>query len=207
MGHCSPASLQNDGLLILAFDTATDVASSALLDDDEVLGERWSAARTLLEDVDALLRQASAQPAELGALVVGTGPGSFTSTRIGLAAARGLAVALGIEGAGVSTLDSLAAGAEGALPVIDARRGEVFVPGIAAVAPEDVDAAGRFCVGDGAVRYREVLEAAGAVIPPDDDPRHRPSAVLHARLATAFGPVDAIEPIYARAPDAEQWRP
>ena len=199
--------MQNDGLLILAFDTATDVASSALLDDDEVLGERWSAARTLLEDVDALLRQASAQPAELGALVVGTGPGSFTSTRIGLAAARGLAVALGIEGAGVSTLDSLAAGAEGALPVIDARRGEVFVPDIAAVAPEDVDAAGRLCVGDGAVRYREVLEAAGAVIPPDDDPRHRPSAVLHARLATAFGPVDAIEPIYARAPDAEQWRP
>ena len=199
--------MQNDGLLILAFDTATDVASSALLDDDEVLGERWSAARTLLEDVDALLRQASAQPAELGALVVGTGPGSFTSTRIGLAAARGVAVALGIEGAGVSTLDSLAAGAEGALPVIDARRGEVFVPDIAAVAPEDVDAAGRLCVGDGAVRYREVLEAAGAVIPPDDDPRHRPSAVLHARLATAFGPVDAIEPIYARAPDAEQWRP
>ena len=199
--------MQNDGLLILAFDTATDVASSALLDDDEVLGERWSAARTLLEDVDALLRQASAQPAELGALVVGTGPGSFTSTRIGLAAARGLAVALGIEGAGVSTLDSLAAGAEGALPVIDARRGEVFVPGIAAVAPEDVDAPGRLCVGDGAVRYREVLEAAGAVIPPDDDPRHRPSAALHARLATAFGPVDAIEPIYARAPDAEQWRP
>ena len=199
--------MQNDGLLILAFDTATDVASSALLDDDEVLGERWSAARTLLEDVDALLRQASAQPAELGALVVGTGPGSFTSTRIGLAAARGIAVALGIEGAGVSTLDALAAGAEGALPVIDARRGEVFVPGIAAVAPEDVDAAGRLCVGDGAVRYREVLEAAGAVIPPDDDPRHRPSAVLHARLATAFGPVDAIEPIYARAPDAEQWRP
>jgi tRNA threonylcarbamoyladenosine biosynthesis protein TsaB len=199
--------LQNDGLLILAFDTATAVASSALLDDDEVLGERWSAARTLLEDADALLRQASARPTELGALVVGTGPGSFTSTRIGLAAARGLAVALGIEGAGVSTLDALAAGAEGALPVIDARRGEVFVPGVAAVAPEDVEASGRLCVGDGAVRYREVLEAAGAVIPPDDDPRHRPSARLHARLATAFGPVDAIEPIYARVPDAEQWRP
>ena len=199
--------MQNDILLILAFDTATDVASSALLDDDEVLGERWSAARTLLEDVDALLRQASARPAELGALVVGTGPGSFTSTRIGLAAARGLAVALGIEGAGVSTLDALAAGAEGALPVIDARRGEVFVPGGAAVAPEAVEASGRVCGGDGAVRYRGALEAAGAVIPPDDDPRHRPRAALHARLATAFGPVDAIEPIYARAPDAEQWRP
>jgi len=199
--------LQNDVLLILAFDTATDVASSALLDDDEVLGERWSTPRTLLEDVDALLRQASARPTDVEALVVGTGPGSFTSTRIGLAAARGLALALGIDGAGVSTLAALAAGAEGALPVIDARRGEVFVPGVAAVAPENVAASGRLCVGDGAVRYREVLETRGAVIPPDDDPRHRPRAALHPRLATAFGPVDAIEPIYARAPDAEQWRP
>ena len=199
--------MQNDVLLILAFDTATDVASSALLDDDEVLGERWSAPGTLLEDVDALLRQASARPTDVEALVVGTGPGSFTSTRIGLAAARGLALALGIDGAGVSTLAALAAGAEGALPVIDARRGEVFVPGVAAVDPEDVAASGRLCVGDGAVRYREVLETRGAVIPPDDDPRHRPRAALHARLATTFGPVDAIEPIYARAPDAEQWRP
>jgi tRNA threonylcarbamoyl adenosine modification protein YeaZ len=199
--------LQNDVLLILAFDTATDVASSALLDDDEVLGERWSTPRTLLEDVDALLRQASARPTDVEALVVGTGPGSFTSTRIGPAAARGLALALGIDGAGVSTLAALAAGAEGALPVIDARRGEVFVPGVGAVAPEDVAASGRLCVGDGAVRYREVLETRGAVIPPDQDPRHRPRAALHARLATAFGPVDAIEPIYARAPDAEQWRP
>ena len=193
-------------MLILAFDTATDVAASALLDDEEVLGERWSSARTLLEDVDALLRQASARPTDLDALVVGTGPGSFTGTRIGLAAARGLALALGIKGSGVSTLDALAAGAEGSLPVIDARRGEVFVAGAAAIAPEDVEAQGRLCVGDGAVRYRETLEARGAEIPPDDDPRHRPRAALHAQLATDFGPVDAIEPIYARAPDAEQWR-
>jgi tRNA threonylcarbamoyl adenosine modification protein YeaZ len=199
--------LQNDVLLILAFDTATDVATTALLDDDEVLGERSSVARTLLEDVDALLRQASARPTDLDALVVGTGPGSFTSTRIGLAVARGLAVSLGIEGAGVSTLDALAAGAPGAIPVIDARRREVFVPGATALSPEDVEARGRLCVGDGAVRYRELLETNGAVIPPDDDPRHRPRAALHARLATDFGPVDAIEPIYARAPDAERWRP
>lgn len=193
-------------MLVLAFDTATDVATSALLDDGEVLGERASVAKTLLEDVDALLRQASARTADLDALVVGTGPGSFTSTRIGLATARGLALALGIEGAGVSTLDALAEGAEGGLPVIDARRGEVFVPGPGAVSPTEVDAAGRLCVGDGALRYRAVLEANGADVPSDDDPRHRPRAVFHARLAATFGPVDAIEPIYARAPDAERWR-
>lgn len=193
-------------MLVLAFDTATDVATSALLDDGEVLGERASVAKTLLEDVDALLRRASAHTGDLDALVVGTGPGSFTSTRIGLATARGLALALRVEGAGVSTLDALAEGAEGALPVIDARRGEVFVPGAGAVPPTDVDAPGRLCVGDGAIRYRAVLEANGGEVPPDDDPRHRPRAVFHARLATTFGPVEEIEPIYARAPDAERWR-
>ena len=194
-------------VLILAFDTATDVATSALVDDGEVLGERTSRPSTLLEDVDALLRQASARPVDIDALVVGTGPGSFTSTRIGLAVARGLALSLGIDGAGVSTLDALAAGEHDALAVIDARRGEVFVPGPAAVKPEDAPADGRLCLGDGAVRHRAILEANGGVVPPDDDPRHVPRAVLHASLATAFGPVDAIEPIYVRAPDAERWRP
>ena len=191
-------------MLILAFDTATDVATSALLDDDEVLGERSSVAKTLLEDVDALLRQASASPRELDALVVGTGPGSFTGTRIGLAVARGLALALGIDGAGVSTLAALAA-VDDALPVIDARRGEVFVPPGVAARPEDVAAEGRLCVGDGAVRYRTVLQANGAHVPGDGDPRHVPHARLHARLATAFGPVDEIAPIYVRAPDAKRW--
>jgi tRNA threonylcarbamoyladenosine biosynthesis protein TsaB len=192
-------------VLVLAFDTATDVATSALVDDDEVLGERSSTAKTLLEDVDALLRQASARPADIEGLVVGTGPGSFTSTRIGLAVARGLALGLGVDGAGVSTLDALAAGAEGALPVIDARRGEVFVPGPAGVAPGELDADGRLCVGSGAVLYRNVLEAGGAIVPPDDDPVHVPHARLHVLLAASFGPIEGIEPIYVRAPDAKRW--
>jgi tRNA threonylcarbamoyl adenosine modification protein YeaZ len=192
-------------VLILAFDTATDIATSALVEDGELLGERSSVAATLLEDVDALLRQASARPGDVEALVVGTGPGSFTSTRIGLAVARGLALALDVDGAGVSTLEALAAGADDALPVVDARRGEVFVPGPRAVRPEEADTSGRLCLGDGAVRYRTVLESRGGVVPPDDDPRHLPRASLHASLASGFGPVDAIEPIYVRAPDAERW--
>ena len=114
-------------MLILAFDTATDVATSALVADGEVLGERTSRAVTVLEDVDALLRQAGAHTRELEGLAVGIGPGSFTGVRIGLATARGLALALGVPVAGVSTLDALAAGAPGAVPVVDARRGEVFV--------------------------------------------------------------------------------
>jgi hypothetical protein len=51
-----------------------------------------------------------------------------------------------------------------------------------------------------------VLEAKGGEVPPDDDPRHVPRAYLHARLAGTFGPVEAIEPVYVRAPDAERWR-
>src|SRR5262245_2626859 len=125
-------------MLILAFDTATDVATAALVDDGEVLGGRVTEPKRLLEDVDALLRQGGAHAGDIDALAVGLGPGSFTGTRIGLAAARGLALALDVPAAGVSTLDALAAGAPGALPVIDARRREVFVPGPAAVAPANL---------------------------------------------------------------------
>jgi tRNA threonylcarbamoyladenosine biosynthesis protein TsaB len=192
-------------VLVLAFDTATDVATSALLDGAEVLGERRSRAATLLEDVDALLRQAGARQRDLDALAVGTGPGSFTSTRIGLAYARGLALALDLPVAGVSTLDALAAGADGALPVVDARRGEVFVPGPRAVRPDDVrPEPGEACVGSGARRYRAVLEAAGARIPPDGSELHLPRARFHALLARGFGPAEAVEPIYVRAPDADR---
>ena len=193
-------------MLTLAFDTATDCATSALVDDGEVLGERASRAVTLLEDVDALLRQGGAHPRDLGALVVGIGPGSFTGLRIGLATARGLALALDLPGAGVSTLDALAAGALGATPVVDARRHEVFalVDAIPAVlAPADLRVEeGAVFVGDGALRYRELLEERGGVVPDESDERHRPRARFHVQLARDFGPVEEIEPLYLRVPDA-----
>jgi tRNA threonylcarbamoyladenosine biosynthesis protein TsaB len=191
-------------MLILAFDTATGVATSALVDDGEVLGERVSRAQTVLEDVDALLRQGGARPRDLDALALGIGPGSFTGIRIGLAAARALALSLGLRGAGVSTLHALAAGAPGALPVIDAKRKEVFtlVDGEPAVlAPADVR--GPLCIGDGAVRYRDLLQANGLEVPPDDDERHLPRARFHAQLAGELMDVDTIEPLYLRVPDAE----
>lgn len=195
-------------MLVLAFDTATDVATSALVRDGDLLGERTSIARTLLADVDALLRDAGLAPADVDALAIGTGPGSFTGTRIGIAVGRGLGLALDVPAAGVSTLDALAAATPGALPVVDARRGEVFVPGPAggrpvSLAPDALAVgAGTTCIGDGAVRYRDVLEASGAGIPPDDDPRHLPRALFHARLASGFGSADAVQPVYVRAPDA-----
>jgi tRNA threonylcarbamoyladenosine biosynthesis protein TsaB len=192
-------------VLILAFDTATDAATSALVDDREVLGERTSRPATLLEDVDALLRQAGARARDVEAIAVGTGPGSFTGTRIGLAVARGLALALDLPAAGVSTLDALAAGVDGAFPVVDAKRGEVFVLGPRALRPENLDlVAGSICVGNGARRYRAVLDQKGGIVPPDDSDLHLPRARFHALLAADFGPADAIEPIYVRAPDADR---
>ena len=195
-------------MLILAFDTATGVATSALVDDGETLAERRSIPARVLEDIDAVLRQGGARASSLEGLVVGTGPGSFTSLRMGLSAGRTLAFALDVPLAGVSTLDALATGTPGALPVIDARRKEVFtlVDGVpVALPPASLSlAADQICVGDGAVRYRDVLEAAGAEVPPDDSELHVPRASLHAALARDFGPAEQVEPLYVRVPDADR---
>jgi tRNA A37 threonylcarbamoyladenosine modification protein TsaB len=92
--------------------------------------------------------------------------------------------------------------------VIDARRREVFtlaggVPVVLAPAALEVEA-GTVCVGDGARRYRELLEEKGAVVPPDGDERHLPRARFPAELVGELGPVEAIEPLYLRVPDAER---
>jgi tRNA threonylcarbamoyladenosine biosynthesis protein TsaB len=190
-------------------DTATDVATSALVEDGEAVGERISLPRTVLEDADVLLRDAGRSPRELEALVVGTGPGSFTSTRMGIAVARGIGFSLGIPVAGVSTLDALAAGAraagiDDALPVVDARRREVFLPGPRAADPAALELEpGTVCIGSGAVVFRAALERLDAVIPPDDDQLHLPRARFHAALAEGFGAPEDVVPIYVRAPDVE----
>jgi tRNA threonylcarbamoyladenosine biosynthesis protein TsaB len=183
---------------ILAFDTATSVTSCALLRDGAVLGERTTNARSLLAATDDLLGDAGLTTADLDALVVGTGPGSFTSIRMGLATARGLGFALALPVAGVSTLLGFAGGE----PVIDAKRGEVFAAGPVVARPEELTVAGRRLVGDGAVRYRAVFEAAGAEVPPDDDPAHSPHAHLLVGHAEQFGPAQDVEPTYLRLPDA-----
>lgn len=195
-------------MLTLAFDTATHVATSALVWDGEVLAELTSRPVSVLEDVDALFRQGGVRPQQLEALVAGTGPGSFTSLRMGIATARALSLAFDVPVAGVSTLSALAAGAPGSLPIIDARRGEVFVlngqPRVAL--PAELEVGGRLCIGDGAVRYRSDLAARGAEIPHDDDERHLPRSRFHVELAEDFGPAELVEPIYLRVPDAERSR-
>jgi tRNA threonylcarbamoyladenosine biosynthesis protein TsaB len=195
-------------VLILAFDTATDVATSALVQDGEVLGERVSRAVRVLDDFEDLLGDAGLGASAVEGIVVGRGPGSYTGLRMGLVTARTLSFSLGVPVAGVSTLAALAEGVPGAAPLIDGRRGEVFALADdepACVAAEQLGVeADRTYVGDGAVRYRELLEAAGGRVPSDDDPVHVPWARHHAALARDFGAAEDAEPIYLRLPDAER---
>lgn len=130
-------------MIVLGFDTATHATAVALaLGEGRVLDSRDDPlprahpghATRLLGMADGLLREAGIRWPELERIAVGVGPGRFTGLRVGIATARGLAQALGIELAGVSTLGALAHEAarargtseEHILAVIDARRGEVF---------------------------------------------------------------------------------
>jgi tRNA threonylcarbamoyladenosine biosynthesis protein TsaB len=196
--------------LTLVMDSATARAVCGLVQDGSELAfassEGGHAAQRTLVLVDEVLARAGRAPGDLARIVAGCGPGSFTGLRIGIATARGLALGLGVPCSGVSTLAALTAGAPGALALIDARRGELFAPGddgravvaqpaeiVARIAP------GTLCVGDGAVRYRAQLEAAGAIVPPHDDVRHAPGSTALAALAGERAP----EPVYVRRPDAE----
>jgi tRNA threonylcarbamoyladenosine biosynthesis protein TsaB len=199
-------------LLLLALDTATDAATACLWRDGEVLAEsmtrgRSTAAQRLLDDVHHLTRAARIGLDQLEAVVAGTGPGTFTGLRIGLASARAVGFGLGIPVHGVSTLDALLAGDGVDVACIDARRGEVFCKGagietcaldpdrLAELLPE-----GAVVAGDGAIRYRSSLEQASS-IPPDGSPLHVPWARHHAGLPALWG---APEPLYVRAPDADR---
>ena len=195
-------------MLILAFDTATEVATVALVRDGELLGERASRAVRVLRDVEELLTEAGLAADDVDAIAVGTGPGSYTGLRMGLVTARTLAVSLGVPVAGVSTLDALAAGAPGGVPVLDGKRQEVFtlvagVPTCVAAADLEVERS-RTYVGDGAVRFRAQIVERGGLVPPAEAREHVPWARHHALLARDFGPGDAAEPIYLRVPDAER---
>jgi tRNA threonylcarbamoyladenosine biosynthesis protein TsaB len=196
--------------LTLVMDSATARAVCGLVQNGSELAfasaEGGHAAQRSLVLVDEILARAGRAPADLSRIVAGCGPGSFTGLRIGIATARGLALGLGVSCAGASTLAALAIAAPGALALIDARRGELFAAGddgeAVVVQPAAIAARlapGTLCVGDGAVRYRALLEAAGALVPPDEDARHAPGSTALAALAGDLAP----EPVYVRRPDAE----
>lgn len=120
---------------VLAIETSTLAGGVALLDGERVRGEyvldvNATHSERLMPALDRLLVDTGWRAADLQGLAVAVGPGSFTGLRIGLSAAKGLALALGIPIAAVPTLDAMAAAfpfsALPVCPVLDARKGEVY---------------------------------------------------------------------------------
>jgi len=172
--------------LVLGIETATFCGGVALVAGDRLvashtLNSQATHSGRLLGAVERVLAESSVALAQLGGLAVSIGPGSFTGVRIGLSAAKGLALAAGLPLVGVSTLEALAlrVGRDERLicPVVDARRGEVFASAyrwpngselpIEVIAPAVLPIE-RFLqklegrclfLGDGALRYREAIES------------------------------------------------
>lgn len=235
---------------VLALDTATALTAVALRDidtganacliseldlarvDDPQVGARPGHAQKLLALIQELLDAVEAGWTSIDRIAVGTGPGTFTGLRIGIATAQALARSAGLPLVGVSTLRALALAAhdrepaQAKLAVIDARRGEAFVAGWSAgddpVAAEpalapcvltpqqlartaSTAAPGTVAVGDGATKFREILERAGVGVPAAESPLHRVSARQHCRIAPLLQPAsgNTVEPEYLRRPDAE----
>jgi tRNA threonylcarbamoyladenosine biosynthesis protein TsaB len=120
---------------VLSFDTCTLIGSAAVVIDGEPVAElsalvRATHGETLLPHLERVLGAAGLGLSDIDLFAVGIGPGSFTGVRIGLATAKGLALAEGKPLVGVSSLRSLArgisAGAGLRVPVLDAHKGEVY---------------------------------------------------------------------------------
>jgi tRNA threonylcarbamoyladenosine biosynthesis protein TsaB len=216
--------------LFLCLDTSTPTARVAVIDADaqvrfsaEVTADRH--AGHLMPLCAQALQAVAVAPGDLAGIACGGGPGSFTGLRIGLAAAKGLALPTGVPLYVVSSLEALAldilgAGNNTALPCLDAGKGEVYVGAYAAdaerlvrelapsvrVQPAEVAgwaaALGAAVVaGNGAARYRDrlgtlkVVDVAG------------PSAVSVGRLALLqrargeAADLAAVVPSYGRPPD------
>jgi tRNA threonylcarbamoyladenosine biosynthesis protein TsaB len=217
---------------LLGLDTSTSASAACVLRDDgesfEVvpdparLADRPAHARELMPAIADVMDRAGVTYADLEGIAVGVGPGTFTGLRIGIATARALAGASGLQLRPVSSLAALAEGidAELRLALIDARRGELFAalydgdgpvwePFVAApeAVAERVRKLGRGvrAAGDGSLRFREVLEQAGIAIEAAESSSHVVRALHVCRLARATGgePPQQVLPDYLRAPDAQ----
>jgi tRNA threonylcarbamoyladenosine biosynthesis protein TsaB len=217
---------------LVGFDTSTAASTACVLRGDgeafefvppaERLLERPGHSRELLPAVADVMDKAGVEWGDVDAIAVGVGPGTFTGLRIGVATARALASARGLPLHPVSSLAALAAGiaAPVRLPLIDAKRGELFgalyaEDGIALAEPFVADpdevaartrsqAPSAFAAGDGSLRFRSVLEAAGIRVAPDGSGLHVVRALQVCRLAAgapAMAP-EAVFPNYVREPDA-----
>jgi tRNA threonylcarbamoyl adenosine modification protein YeaZ len=193
-------------VVILAIDTATPAVTAGIvkLDGIEVLAERVTVdarahAEQLTPNVLAAIADAGLSVGDLGAVVVGCGPGPFTGLRVGMATAAAYGHALGIPVHGVCSLDAIGIESTGTvsevLVVTDARRREVYW-----------------------ARYRDGVRVDGpAVNSPADVPGAAEALARPAVYPTASGLVRAVAdfsaepapliPLYLRRPDAKPQQP
>jgi tRNA threonylcarbamoyladenosine biosynthesis protein TsaB len=217
---------------LLGIDTSTSAASACVLLDEgeafevsppaERLQRPPAHASELMPAVADAMQRAAVGWRDLDAIAVGVGPGTFTGLRIGIATARALAGANGLPLRPVSSLAALAAGIDAPLrlPLIDARRGEVFgalyegherIWAPFATPPQELAARLRdegftpLAAGDGSVRFRQLLEDAGIQVVPDDSEAHVVRALHVCRLGAEATdePPEAVLPDYLREPDAK----
>jgi tRNA threonylcarbamoyladenosine biosynthesis protein TsaB len=221
---------------LIGFDCATDDVVLAACAGDEVVFEhrvppgpdgRPAHSRELLAGIASAV-EALGGWQEVDRIAVGLGPGTFTGLRIAASTASGLALSTGLPVAGVSTLEamakSLGAGEGVSFPVLDARRGEVFVAAWdsdggevlspAALAPE---AAVESILGintpvtvggPGAVRFAGLFADAGISVEDPESESGRLGGVAICRLGAAVPEPETRQtpqPIYIREPDAELW--
>lgn len=225
-------------LPFLGFDLSTPATLVALVTDAGRLISRRSAAgdhaRGLFSAVEEVLAEAGLAMRDVAAVGVGRGPGSFTGVRSAVMAGKALAWANRIPLYAPTTLEVLARGAQGegvVVPLVDARRGEVYCdvylrerdrlmptgspvtasPGdLPTLVEERSEGRGGevLMVGTGAAAYRDALGPLGLI---GEDPYPRPEALWEAcRLASLAGlssdPL-TLEPMYLREPDAAVRRP
>ena len=222
---------------LLCIEACTDRLTLALYSDGELkaFAEPEPGAKhhceTLVPSIDALLADDNLKPGDIDAVAVTRGPGSFTSVRIALATALGLARPRKLPLYAVSTLETLAAGVREeeclVLPLLDARKGEVYgamyriVGGIPQLSlPECVTpidemleaAASKVCceyisvIGDGALVYRDDIRRQTRFLIAEGSEIHRPDAAALGRVVLhrlAHGlPFDEATPNYLRQPEA-----
>ena len=220
---------------LITIQTATPAGSVALTVGERLLGElfldsRQPAGSWLMGGVEQLLASAALKAHDLDGFGVTIGPGSFTGLRVGLATAKGLAMATGKPLAGVSTLETLALQAPYAsLPVcalLDARKKEVYAgsyqwqrDGLRPLREERVLPPERLLaelheemlfVGDGAVAYRTLivrqLGSRAHFLPAAYAPPRASHAALLALRVFAAGealPAAPVNPRYLRPSEAE----
>jgi tRNA threonylcarbamoyladenosine biosynthesis protein TsaB len=217
---------------LLGIDSSTAASTACVLRDDgeafevapavERLGRPPAHASELMPAVAETMNRAEVVWTDLAAIAVGVGPGAFTGLRIGIATARALATSSGLPLRRVSSLAALAAGMKAPvrLPLIDARRGELFAAlhegehelwEPFAAPPEELIARLRearvtpLAAGDGSLRFRGMLEDAGIPVEPDGSTAHVVRAVHVCRLGRGARdePPEAILPEYLREPDAK----